>query len=108
MRIDMIYFPTDLFSAPPDDVDVEASGRTFVAQLSSALTHVFPGARLNVWYNPIAVHSEEEFEIHWEDGEVTPQERADREREIRKLVAQVAGELRASHDWIVHDFSRVH
>jgi len=107
MRIDMIYFPTDLFGAPQEDVDVEASGRTFVAQLSSALTHEFPGARLNVWYNPTMVHSEQEFEIHWDEGEVTPDTRAARERAVRDQVSEVAGRVRASQDWIVRDLQRL-
>jgi hypothetical protein len=101
MRIDMVYYPTDFFAEPPSDVDVEASGRTFVALLSDALVREFPGARINVWYSPTEVKSEEEFEIHWSEGEIDDSTREGNEREIRDRVATVAGELRESRDWIV-------
>jgi hypothetical protein len=101
MRIDMIYYPTDFFPDPPGGVDVEASGRTFCAQLTQALAAEFPGARLNVWYNPTEVHSEEEFEIHWDDGEIEPGERRERERTVRDRVADVAGQIREGGDWVV-------
>ena len=101
MRIDMIYYPTDLFSEPEDDVDVEASGRTFAAQMTQALAEAFPYARINVWYNPTEVRSNQDFQIHWSEGEVEPDSRHDREQEIMTQVAQVAGELRGDRDWIV-------
>ena len=101
MRIDMIYFPGDFFQDPPDGVDVEASGRTFCAQLTQALAAEFPEARFNIWYNPTEVRSEEEFEIHWNDGEVEPRERGEREREVRDRVASIAGHILEGSDWIV-------
>lgn len=103
MRIDMIYFPTDLFADQPADVDVEASGQTFVAQLREALAEEFPEARLNVLYSPTAIHSEEEFEIHFDAGEIEADARPAREREIRDRVAEIAGDLRAGDDWIVRN-----
>jgi hypothetical protein len=101
MRIDMIYYPTDFFPEPPDDVDVEASGRTFAALLTTALAQEFPGARINVWYNATEVHSEEEFEIHWAEGEIAPENRAEEERRIRDRVAAITGVLRDERDWVV-------
>jgi hypothetical protein len=101
MRIDMIYYPTDFFPEPPDGVDVEASGRTFAALLTAALAREFPHARINIWYNPTAVRSADEFEIHWEDGEIERNVRAGEERHIRDRVASLAGALRESHDWVV-------
>ena len=101
MRIDMIYYPNDFFSDAPGDVDVEASGRTFTALLTKALAEEFPDARVNVWYNPTEVRSSQEFEIHWDEGEVTNSERRAREREIRDRVADLAGRIREGQDWIV-------
>ena len=101
MRIDMIYYPTDFFGEPPANVDVEASGRTFAALMTRALAAEYPEARINVWYNPSQVHSQQEFEIHWEDGEIDPSRRAGEERAIRDRVAEVAGRLRAAREWVV-------
>jgi hypothetical protein len=97
----MIYYPTDFFPEPPEGVDVEASGRTFAALLAGALAEEFPGARINVWYNATAVRSADEFEIHWDDGEVDDEIRVKEERRIRDRVAAVAGDLRAEQDWVV-------
>jgi len=101
MRIDMIYYATDFFGEVPAKVDAEASGRTFVALLSNALADAFPGARLNIWYSPTEVKSEEEFEIHWDEGEIEAGERTGAERAIRDRVAEISGELRESQEWIV-------
>jgi len=101
MRIDMIYFPTDLFADQPADIDVEASGQTFVAQLRELLAAEYPDARLNLSYSPTSVTSEEEFEIHFDAGEIEPDARPAREREIRDRVSELAGELRSGEDWIV-------
>jgi hypothetical protein len=101
MRIDMIYYPTDFFAEPPEGVDVEASGRTFAALVTTSLSQEFPGARINVWYNPTAVRSADEFEIHWEDGEIASDVRKVEERRIRDRVAMVVGEVRSARDWIV-------
>lgn len=103
MRIDMIYYPTDLVAGPEPDpeIDVEASGRTFAALMTQALTEQFPDARVNVWYNPTEVHSNQDFQIHWSDGEIEPDERGRREREIREQIALIAGEVRAGRDWVV-------
>jgi hypothetical protein len=101
MRIDMIYYPTDFFAEPPEGVDVEASGRTFAARVSGALVEEFPGSRINVWYNPTEVRSADEFEIHWDEGELDGASRREEERRIRDRVATVVGDLREARDWIV-------
>jgi hypothetical protein len=101
MRIDMIYYPTDFFQNPDDDVDVEASGRTFAALLTQALRSEFPEARVNIWYNATEVHSAQDFEIHWNDGEVAPKDKQQAERGIRDRVADIAGQIRESQDWVV-------
>ena len=101
MRIDMILNPDDLFSLPPTGVDVEASGKTFAVALTNALASEFPGARLNVWFNPIEVKSEEKLEVHWDDGEIDPGERDAAERPILDRVDALKQVVRADGDWIV-------
>jgi hypothetical protein len=101
MRIDMIYYPTDLIGDAEPDVDVEASARTYTALMTKALTSEFPDARINVWYNPTEVRSSQDFLIHWSDGEIDAESRSARERDVQDRVALIAGDIRASRDWIV-------
>jgi hypothetical protein len=70
------------------------------------LAHEFPDARVNVRYNPTAVTSEGEFEIHWDAGEVEHHERSERERAVRDRVADLVGRIRAGDEWIVRDMNR--
>jgi len=97
----MILKPDDLFALPPTGVDVEASGKTFAVALTRALANEFPEARLNVWFTPIEVKSEESVEVHWDDGEVRPDERDGAERGVLDRVDALAQIVRSNGDWIV-------
>src|SRR4051794_5954654 len=95
MRIDMILKPDDLFTLAPTGIDVEASGRTFAVELTKALANEFPDARFNVWFNPIEVRSEEKVEVHWDDGEVSPDNRDEAERGVLDRVDALAQVVRS-------------
>jgi len=101
MRIDMILKPDDLFTLPPTGIDVEASGRTFAVELTKVLANEFPDARFNVWFNPIEVRSEEKVEVHWDDGEINPDNRDEAERGVLDRVDALAQVVRSNGDWIV-------
>ena len=101
MRIDMVVESSDLFETALAGVDVEASGHTFAAELVGALGHEFPEARLNIWFSPTRVASEEKLETHWDDGEVDPERLEEVENRIHDRVRLLTRAIRDKGDWIV-------